>query len=208
MTIKLTLSALALVGATTLITAEVVSQSYEGQVADAQAAAAAEMEKWMALGQPGEEHKEMAEHVGRWEQVQKHWMAPGIEPSSGTAISEIKSIFDGRFLVEKIKGTFVMDGQEVPTEGLGVFGYDRVKEKQFFVWFDSMSTSCMYGEGVKNADGDIVYMSEMTEPGGGTMTIKSISHMTDSSAHEFTMHREMPDGSWFQMMESTATRIP
>ena len=208
MTIKQALGAIALVAATTVITAEVVSQSYEGQVADAEAAAAAEMEQWMALGQPAKEHEEMAAQIGEWKQVQKHWMAPGMEPCMGSTILKVKSIFDGRFLVEEVAGTFVMDGQEMPTEGLGVFGYDRVKAKHFFVWFDSMSTGCMYGEGDKNADGEIVYFSEMAEPNGNTMKIKSIARMSDSSANEFTMHRQMPDGSWFKMMDATATRLP
>ncbi|MHC4947174.1 MAG: DUF1579 domain-containing protein [Planctomycetota bacterium] len=205
MTIRLrnVLGVVALVGATTFITTEVVSQQHEDQMADMQAM----MDKWMEYAQPGEEHAELAKAAGTWKQSMTHWMYPGAEPQMSTSTAEFKSIMGGRFMIEKMRGEFEMNGEPYDFEGLGIFGFDNMKQKHFYVWIDNMGTLMMTGEGERDADGDVVYFSELPNPmSGGTMKVKSVSKVVDDDHNVFQMFEQLPDGNWHQTMEIDATR--
>lgn len=157
--IRKALSTGAIVLATAAVTSTVVSQMHEDGASHDEMMAA-----WMSLGQPGAEHEKMAAMAGTWNQKQTYWMTPGAPPENATSTATFKPMFGGRFMVEKMKTTMAMpDGQEMDMEGMGIFGFDNLKRKHFFVWFDSLSTNMMYGEG--EADGDtITYYSELLNP--------------------------------------------
>ena len=91
-------------------------------------------------------------------------------------------------------------------EGHGIFGFDNMKQKHFYVWIDNMGTLMMTAEGERDADGNIVYFSELPNPmSGGTMKIKSVSNVVNDDHHVFEMHEQLPDGAWHQTMKIDAT---
>lgn len=199
------IGACALVGVTTLVTSRVVSQDY-GAAPDADQQKM--MEAWMKFATPGPEHARLAKHAGKWHQVNKHWMYPGAEPTVSESTATYESILGGRFLLEKTKGTMEMGGQKQEFEGMGIIGYDNMKQKHFFGWVDNMGTLMMFGEGDENAAGDITYYSELPNPmGPGMSKLKSVSKMMGDDKSVFEMYEQMPDGSWHKQMEITGTRI-
>ena len=196
------LGAAVLVGATTLVTSQVVSRQDEPA-----GGPDAGFEQWMALAQPGAEHARLAQVVGTWHQDTTHWMVPGAEPNRSTAKAVVRSVLDGRFITQHVSGEFEFGGQKFDFEGMGLYGYDNLERKHFFAWVDNMGTMMMTAEGTTDADGNIVYYSTMPDPmTGGKVKVKSILRFDSESRHTFQMHSEQPDGSWFKNMEITARR--
>src|SRR5262249_54980358 len=103
-----------------------------------QAAKMAEMQK---LTSPGENHKRLDKMVGNWTHTIKRWMKPGDQPTSTTGTDEIGWMLDGRFLKQKTKGEWM--GK--PFEGVGVTGYDNIRQEYTTIWMDNMSTGMMHG---------------------------------------------------------------
>ena len=195
------IASIGVIAATAAITSTVVSQMHEDAPSPEQV-----MEAWMSFGQPGPEHKKMADMAGTWTQQQTYWMIPGAPPEQSTSTATFKPMFDGRFMVEKMKSVMkTPDGQEMEFEGFGVFGYDNQKEKHFFVWFDSLSTSMMYGEG--ETDGNtITYLSEMNNPvTGDPMEYKTVVTTHSPDKTELIMY-EGHDGHWHKHMLIESTR--
>jgi hypothetical protein len=202
---KNTVGAMMLVGATTLVTTQVVSQHDANQ--DQQQMTDEMMEMWMKLGEPGEQHKMLARMAGTWEQKTTHWMFPGSDPIVSTAKAKMKSIMGGRYVIEQVEGHEGFMGQEVPYEGFGIFAFDNMTQKHHFVWIDNMSTMMMLGEGTAAEDGTITYHSEMENPmGPEKMKFKSKARQVSDDRFVFEMWALQPDGSWFRNMESVSVR--
>src|SRR5262245_48270759 len=83
---------------------------------------AAMMEKWKERGTPGAAHKVLDPMVGAWNIKMTCREVPGGPPQESTGRSEIKWIFDGRFLEENASGKH---GDEVFV-GRGLCGYDNL----------------------------------------------------------------------------------
>jgi hypothetical protein len=106
----------------------------------------------MALAQPNENHKLLAQLAGDWNYKLTFWMAPGLPPSESTGTSVCKLIMDGRYLLANISGKFAMPGpdgqmQDVDFKGMAIDAYDNVKQKFFSTWIDNMGTSIEMLEG-------------------------------------------------------------
>lgn len=216
------LGGLALVGVTTLITTQVVSQNREHQHGDGhgehkhggehQYGEHAEMnpeemmKMWMKLAEPGPEHAHLMKTAGNWDQVNKYWMHPGAEPTVSKAKATFKPILGGRYLMEHITGKSNMMGQEVDMEGYGIMGFDNASEKHTFYWFDNHGTMAMTGVGTRTGD-EITYLSEMPNPmGEGPMEFKSVSRADSDYRNTFEMYQKQEDGSWFLHMQIVSTR--
>lgn len=199
-----------LVGATTLVTSHVVSQD-QGQSGEMPPAAERAMERmtaWMQYGEPGPEHEEMHNSAGTWHNTNAFWMYPGAEEMHSESVSRLRPVLGGRFMIEETAGVMEFMGEKHIVEGLGIFGYDRLHEKHFFIWLDNMSTIPMWGHGKVDESGNIVYHSKMPDPTSkGTMIeYKSVHEKTSNDHGTFTMYEKQPDGSWFKHMELNATR--
>ena len=75
--------------------------------------------------------------------------APPMETSGST---ETEMILGGRFLVDHTTGEF--NGQKF--EGMGISGYDNIKQKYISVWLDTMGTGMMTAEGQADAKGKVL----------------------------------------------------
>ena len=123
-------------------------------------------------------------------------------------VAHFNPILDGRYMAERAYGRMDMGAGPVDFEGFGIFGFDRLKEKHFFIWFDNMGTSPMFGWGhATDQSGNVIeYISEYPGMDGEMQTWKSISRMHGDDTSSFEMHQKMPDGSWFQVMQIDSER--
>jgi hypothetical protein len=101
------------------------------------------MERMTAFGMPGDAHKALEPRVGRWNLTVRMYDERSPEPMAMTGTSDVRWIFDGRYLEDRTRGEFM--GQVF--EGLGYTAYDNLKQKYVGSWCDSMSTGIMTAEG-------------------------------------------------------------
>src|SRR5581483_6486460 len=94
-------------------------------------------------GMPGANHQILQQSVGRWSYTVRSWMKPGDTPmeSQGTSVNTL--LLGGRFLQQNVTGN--MNGQ--PFEGLGLTGFDNMRQEYMSVWLDNMNTGMMVGSG-------------------------------------------------------------
>jgi hypothetical protein len=164
----------------------------------------AAMDAMMKAGSPGEQHKQLARMVGKWDTTVKMYQAPGAPPQVSTGVSENKLVLGGRWVQETFNGTF----GGMPFSGIGYTGYDNIKKQYVGTWMDSMSTSVMQSAGTADASGkNFEFSSTMDDPmTGKAVTTKSTVTVTDENHHTMEMWMPGPDGKMFKMMEINYTR--
>jgi len=94
------------------------------------------MERMIETATPGLEHAKLADMVGDWDvAVRYRWRAHNTW-QTGTGTSKIKSVLDGRYVVEEIN----LDTGDVPYHGFQIYGFDNIEKRYFQIWMDSLST--------------------------------------------------------------------
>jgi len=119
------------------------------------------MAAWMEYMTPGEPHRAMAAHAGKWNMTAKMWWEPNAPPQVSQNTATMKPIMGGRYMLEHVEGEpgAMMPG--VTFKGMNIVGYDNHKKVYTFAWVDNLGTGIFTGEGSANADGTkITYMSE------------------------------------------------
>ena len=202
MKIRTLLAAAVLVGGTATITTAVVSAQHQDHDHDHDAM----MEMMMKIAEPGPQHELLATMAGTWKQKSQHFgMDPTVAPQESQAVATYESILGGRYVIERLKGGMNIDGHEMPFEGLGIYGYDNLKETHVFAWVDTRGTMIMTGEGTADESGRVItYYSEMPEEMGGKM--KSVLNIKSDDERTMEMYSPMPDGSWHRVMKLHETR--
>ncbi len=201
MKVRMFFGALILVGATAVVT-QVVSQDGEGSAAQ-QKAEQEMMAKWMEFMTPGEPHQYLMQSVGDWTSVSEMWMVPGQPSMPTTGRGTIKSIMDGRYVVEEVDG----EGMGMQWQGMGVRGYDNLKKKFIAVWLDSMGTGVMVMEG-RQSGGVINYRGMGPDVMTGEyVPMRFVEKMIDKDNYEFEMFGPGPDGKEFRTMRMHYTRV-
>jgi len=189
------------------ITSQVASQDTKatGQPPEMSAEQAEMMQKWMEFMTPGEAHKVLDSKVGKWEAAIKMWETPDAPPSEMSGKSEVKWIFDGRYLVEDVEGSFM----GMPFIGHGIAGYDNLKKKYCWVWIDNMGTGIMRAEGNYDpATKTFTFMYEYPDVMSGTYKKgRSVEKTIDKDHFLSESYATGPDGKEFKMMEMLYTRV-
>lgn len=158
-----------------------------------------DMQAWLAKNQPNEHHAHLAKSVGDWKVAGKFWMQPGQPPMESEGTSKVTAVLDGRYVQHEYDSSFM--GQ--PFRGLGLDGYDTVKEAYVSTWVDSMSTGIMFMQGQR--EGEVMTaFGECPGMGGGTRKLKSVTVSSDEGM-VFSMFDEV-EGEWQKSMELTYTR--
>src|SRR5439155_8681759 len=110
---------------------------------------------------PGDHHEHLKPLEGSWTTEVKTWMTAGGEPMTSTGTAEAKMIFDGRYLHQEDSGSFM----DKPFMGMGITGYDNMKQKYMNVWLDNMGTGLYTSEGTCDATGKVfTYRGAYTDP--------------------------------------------
>src|ERR1700730_7377388 len=156
------------------------------------------MAQMMELAKPGENHKLLASLDGTWSYTVKMWMNPDPtakpDESKGTAVR--KSILDGRFFVMDVTGKMEMPGpdgkkKEMTFKGMGLEGYDNVKNKFVGTWCDNMGTGIMTSEGTyDSATKTFTYTSEYEGLPGMKQKIREVVKLTDKDHMMFEWYED------------------
>ncbi len=162
------------------------------------------MAKWMEFMTPGDNHALLKFRVGSWDAKVKMWMQPGTPPMESPATSEATMVMDGRYVVEKVQGTF----NGMPFEGIATIAYDNGLKKFVSTWIDNMGTGIMFAEGSYDAGKkSFSYSAKSTDPmTNKTISTRSVERIIDDNTWVVEMYGPAPDGKEFQMMEITYHR--
>ena len=93
------LCGLSLVGATAVVTSQVVSQD-----------AAPEAMPWQQYAVPSKQHDILDRLAGEWSHRVTVWESPGAEPEVFDMTADYRWILGGRFLIGRYSGSAVGDG--------------------------------------------------------------------------------------------------
>lgn len=164
------------------------------------------MAKFKDYATPGEPHKILAGMAGNWKYKSKFWESAESKPQESSGTSTMKMILGGRWLQQDIKGEAM--GQ--PFNGMGLTGYDNVKKKYESLWFDTMGTGVMHGEGSFDAGSKTLkdsgaYSCPLT---GKDRSYRGEWKIVDKNNMVYSMYGSGmdPSGPEFKTMEMTFTR--
>ena len=164
------------------------------------------MQKMGQYATTGEQHALLAKKVGQWDHHVKMWCDPdpNAPPMETSGSTETKMILGGRFLVDHTTGEF--NGQKF--EGMGISGYDNIKQKYISMWIDTMGTGMMTAEGEADAKGKVLtYTCQYSCPMvGGPKTSKTVETMIDDNTWKMEMFDTGPDGEEKKTFEILYTR--
>lgn len=178
---------------------------------DAQPNEAELMAKMAELGQPNENHQQLAQLAGNWTDEVKMWMVPGMPPLVSTGTCTRKPIMNGRFYEGEFKSVMSMPGpdgkmQSMPFTGASLEGYDNAKKKFISTWADSMGTGIMMSEGTYDpATKTFTYTAEMQMLPGMTRKVREVLKVIDKDHHTFEFYEDR-GGKEMKTMEIAYTR--
>jgi hypothetical protein len=163
------------------------------------------MEAWMKAGTPGEFHKALEPLNGDWTTESTFWMAPGAEAQQSKGECKRKWILGGRFLEEKVTGSF----GGMSFEGFGLLGYDNLKKQYVDVWVDSMSTMILSTTGsTDETRKTFTFTGQYDDPmtGQKNKSMRLVHKIQGPDKHTMLMYETGPDGKEFKSMEMVFTR--
>ena len=99
----------------------------------------------------GEDHKNLKTIRADYEQTFKWWRSADAEPHESKSRSSTDRILEGRFVTQKVRGTWLDYG----FEGLATMGYDNGTREYVLTWMDTLSTRIMLSRGTRNDAGDV-----------------------------------------------------
>jgi hypothetical protein len=164
---------------------------------------AALMEAYARYGTPGEHHRQLAERAGTFQVKVTVWPAPGAPPDVSEGTSERTLMMDGRYLMERFSGTTPMG----PFQGIGVTGFDNIKQRFVAIWIDSMSTGIFTSESTRIGNNAVEYRGESPDPMTSSfITTRSVDTKVDANTFRYESYTPLPGGGEFKNMEIVYTR--
>ncbi len=148
---------------------------------------AAMMEEMGKLAAPGEMHDLLQNLVGTWD-LEFEMSMPGMDPMKSTGVSEITSELGGRYVQERLQGSFM----GMPFHGMNMIGYDNFEKEFHSTWFDSSSTWPISATGQWDAE-------TKTMEFRGIM--KDVANM-DGRPYRMTSHQVSDDHVVFKMYDT------
>ncbi len=152
------------------------------------------MKKWMDSIEPGKHHKHLEQFVGSWNTTTKMWFSGPDGPAMETkGTSEVKWVLGKRFLMEEHHGSMMMPDmsggmKKVPYEGIGLTGYDNVRNMYSGSWCSNLGTNMLTMKGGVDPSGKTFRMyGEMDEPMLNVYgrTVKYVTRIVDDDTHIF-----------------------
>jgi Protein of unknown function (DUF1579) len=171
------------------------------------------MKQMMDLRKLNENHKLLADLAGDWTYIVKFWMSPdpNAEPQQSNGAAVIKPIMDGRYFITNVSGKMKMPGpdgkmKEMDFKGMGIDGYDNVKQKFVSTWIDNMGTGIEFSDGIYNpATKTFTYDSEVEPMPGVKTKVREVLKIADKDHHTLEWY-ENRDGKEVKTMEINYTR--
>jgi len=176
--------------------------SDDKKMSEEEAKMMAEYTKWAT---PDERHKALDPMVGNWELKTKSRMDPTAQFEESNGVSEVKWILGNRYLQENASGD--MGGMQF--QGMGITGYDKIRNRYFNIWTDNMSTGHMASEGQMDSSGKTLtlvgsypdVMKDMKET-----RARMVTKFLSNDQHTFEMYMQDDSGQEYKCTEITYTR--
>jgi Protein of unknown function (DUF1579) len=153
---------------------------------------------------PGVHHEHMKKLAGNFDYTIKMWMDPSAPPVESTGKRSAEFLLGGRYLQEKITGTFM----GMPFEGMSLMAYDNLAKEYVMTWIDNMGTGIVVYHGQCDGKGTTWTMSgETIDPATGKkVTMTSVTKVVDDNTVTMEMSGPGPDGKDMKMLELTMKR--
>ena len=163
----------------------------------------AAIEAMMKAAEPGPMHKKLEPLVGKWEATMKMWMDPSKPPTESKATAEMKWVMGNRYILMHVNGEFA----GMKFEGVGVTGYDNLKETYVGAWIDNFGTGISTSAGKVDDTGKVfTFESEEIDPvSKKKMKTREVLKFIDADTYEDTFFK-ITDGKELKVMELTAKR--
>ena len=171
------------------------------------------MKQMMNMSKLNENHKLLTDLDGNWNYTIKFWMNPdpNAPPQQSKGTASRKSVMGGRYVVMDVTGKMQMPGEdgkmkEMLFKGMGVEGYDNVKQKFVASWIDNMGTGMQFSDGTyDSATKTLTYTSEIEMMPGMKMPVREVLKLTDKD-HMLLEWYETHGGQEKKTMEIAYTR--
>jgi hypothetical protein len=171
------------------------------------------MKQMMEISKLNENHKLLGDMNGNWNYAIKMWMAPdpNAKPQESKGTATRKSAMDGRYVVMDVTGKMQMPDQngkmkDMQFKGMGVEGYDNVKQKFVSSWIDNMGTGIQLSDGTYDpATKTLTYTSEIEMMPGMKTPVREVIKLTDKD-HMMLEWYENHGGQEKKTMEIAYTR--
>lgn len=149
------------------------------------------MAAWGEARTPNEHHASMAYYLGDWNVSTKMWMDPNAPAMDGVATASFAWFMDGRYMRQDFRGNFM--GEDF--HGVGISGYDNMRQQYVDIWMDDMSTamSVMRGGGSPEDSKHVMY-GRMDDPMSGKVGMLVRSTIERHSDDHFTFSMEDVSG--------------
>ncbi|MFQ5489416.1 MAG: DUF1579 domain-containing protein [Phycisphaerae bacterium] len=167
---------------------------------------AAQMAMWMKSMTPGEHHQHLQAMAGKWKADTKFRMGPEQPWQETESDSTGKMVMGGRYLLQNFNGEGMMG---MSFEGMGILGYDNMKQKYTAVWIDNMGTMTWVAEGTCDGSGKVITLhNTFLDPMTGKETEATTVYRIESpDRYIMEMYGMTPDGKKFKSMEIVHTRV-
>ena len=171
------------------------------------------MQQMEEMAKLNENHKLLASLDGNWDYKIKFWMNPdpNAKPQESTGTATRKSIMGGRYVTMDVSGKMQMPGadgkmKDVMFKGMGIEGYDNVKQKFVASWIDNMGTGMEFSEGTYDpATKTLTYAMEMEPMPGMKTKVREVIKITDNK-HMMLEWYETQGGQEKKTMEINYTK--
>jgi hypothetical protein len=171
------------------------------------------MKQMMEMSKLNENHKLLADMNGNWNYTIKFWMNPdpNAKPQESKGTATRKSIMGGRYVVMDVNGKMQMPDQngkmkDMQFKGMGVEGYDNVKQKFVASWIDNMGTGIQFSDGTYDpATKTLTYTSEIEMMPGMKTPVREVLKIADKD-HMMLEWYETHGGQEKKTMEINYTR--
>lgn len=172
---------------------------------DTQDAAFSPSPETLALMAPGPMHSLLQPLVGEWSLRGKWRMTPDADWEEFTADVEREWIMDGRFVREIVESEWM----DRPFQGMGILGYDNLREELSFVWVENMATTTWTSTGSIDESGKVLTLvgeNSNAMTGEKNAWSKSVIEITSADEHSYTGYMKTRDGEVFENMTMVLQR--
>jgi len=163
-----------------------------------------EMKAMQEMAAPGEHHEHLAMIVGNWTYTAEFWQPGAPDAMEMTGTMSARKLLGGRFVELSWKGDFM----GMPFEGLGIDGYDKMKQTYTSEWRDNFGTFTLNYTGSCESDGKVrTTKGTFKDPMSGEM-VTDLGKLTfrDDGTVLMESWRAGKDGEKTKLMEAVLTR--
>jgi hypothetical protein len=193
-----------LVGATALVTSEVVSQDEGSAEAGSGDEKESLVETWVQHAMPGPHHPLLGKMVGTWDLTVKYRMDSGAEVVESRGSCQRKWILGKRFVLEEFDGGSLA----LPFQGMAIYGYDAFEQKYTSVWVDTTSTAMTASRGTCQDDCKVIaFTGQHGDPWTGTKRpSRGVTRLINDNEHVLELYEPGSNGQEFRVLEIRYTR--